>query len=131
MKKLAAFLLAAAMAFTCVACGGNAGNAGNSGNGGSTEIKDATEILTKAWAEYNNKVSEDYKFPVGGGNICKRNSSSRRKPCSVIKGLLNVIFKYTVFILFFTGGTNCILSGSKTSKKRGLAFSKPCFLWVG
>lgn len=72
MKKLAALLLAAAMAFTCVACGGNAGNAGNSGNsgnGGSTEIKDATEILTKAWEEYNNKVSEDYKFPVGGGNI--------------------------------------------------------------
>ena len=66
MKKLTALLLAVAMVFTCVACGGNAGNAGN---GGSTEIADATEILTKAWAEYNNTVSDDYKFPVGGGNL--------------------------------------------------------------
>ena len=69
MKKLAALLLAVAMAFTCVACGGNAGNAGNAGNGGSTEIKDATELLSKSWAKYMETVSEDYQFPVGGGNI--------------------------------------------------------------
>lgn len=65
MKKLAALLLAVAMTLTCVACG----NSGNAGNGGSASIKDATEILTNAWTEYNNSVSEDYKFPVGGGNI--------------------------------------------------------------
>lgn len=69
MKKLTALLLAVAMAFTCVACGGNAGNEGNGGNGASVEIKDATEILTKAWESYNNTVSDDYKFPVGGGNL--------------------------------------------------------------
>ena len=70
MKKLTALLLAVAMAFTCVACGGNGGNAGNNGgNAGTTEITDATEILTKAWEEYNNTVSDDYKFPVGGGNL--------------------------------------------------------------
>lgn len=66
MKKFAALLLAVAMAFTCVACGGNAGNAGN---GGSATIKDATEILTSTWAKYNETVSDDYKFPVGGGNL--------------------------------------------------------------
>ena len=63
MKRLAAILLATAMALTCVACGGN----GNAGAG--TEIKDATEILTKTWEEYNNSASEDMKFAVGGGNI--------------------------------------------------------------
>ena len=62
MKKLTALLLAVAMTFTCVACG-------NAGNGGSASIKDATEILTNAWTEYNNSVSEDYKFSVGGGNL--------------------------------------------------------------
>lgn len=65
MKKLTALLLAVAMTFTCVACG----NSGNAGNGDSASIKDATEILTNTWTEYNNSVSEDYKFPVGGGNI--------------------------------------------------------------
>lgn len=69
MKKLTALLLAVAMAFTCVACGGNAGNEGNGGNGASVEIKDATEILTKAWESYNGSVSDDYKFAVGGGNL--------------------------------------------------------------
>ena len=67
MKKLTALLLAVAMVFTCVACG-NSGNGGNEGNGGA-EIKDATEILTKTWEEYNNTVSDDFKFSVGGGNI--------------------------------------------------------------
>ena len=67
MKKLTALLLAVAMVFTCVACG-NSGNGGNEGNGGA-EIKDATEILTKTWEEYNNTVSDDFKFAVGGGNI--------------------------------------------------------------
>lgn len=66
MKKLTALLLAVAMVFTCVACG-NSGNAGNGGSG--VEIKDATEVLTKTWEEYNKSASEDIKFPVGGGNI--------------------------------------------------------------
>ena len=65
MKKLTALLLAVAMVFTCVACG----NSGNTGNGGSTEIKDATEILTKSWEKYMETVSEDYQFPVGGGDF--------------------------------------------------------------
>ena len=62
MKKLTALLLAVAMVFTCVACG-------NSGNGGSAEIKDATELLSNSWAKYMETVSEDYQFPVGGGNF--------------------------------------------------------------
>ena len=71
MKKLTALLLAAAMVFTCVACGnsGNAGEAGNAGDGGSATIKDATELLSNAWKEYNNSASDDMKFAVGGGNI--------------------------------------------------------------
>ena len=71
MKKLTALLLSVAMVFTCVACGnsGNTGDAGNAGNGGSATIKDATEVLTSAWTEYNNSASEDIKFPVGGGDF--------------------------------------------------------------
>ena len=68
MKKLIALLLATTMVFTCVACG-NSGN-DNSGNDGSgAGIKDATEVLTKTWDEYNKSASEDIKFPVGGGNV--------------------------------------------------------------
>jgi len=72
MKKLVALLLATAMMFTCVACGGNNSEGGNTeGNEGGTkvEITDATEVLTKAWEEYNNTVSDDMKFSVGGGNL--------------------------------------------------------------
>ena len=72
MKKLVALLLATAMMFTCVACGGNSGEGGNTeGNEGGTkvEITDATEVLTKAWEEYNNTVADDMKFAVGGGNL--------------------------------------------------------------
>ena len=72
MKKLVALLLATAMMLTCVACGGNNGEGGNTeGNEGGTkvEITDATEVLTKAWEEYNNTVSDDMKFSVGGGNL--------------------------------------------------------------
>lgn len=65
MKKLVSLLLVAVMALTCVACGGN--NGGNAGGNGS--YKDATELLTNAWNEYNNTVEEDLKFSVGGGNI--------------------------------------------------------------
>ena len=62
MKKLVTLLLAVAMTFTCVACGNSGSNAAG------TDVKDATEILTKTWEEYNNSASEDLKFPVGGGN---------------------------------------------------------------
>ena len=65
MKKLTALLLAVAMVFTCVACG----NSGNAGNGGSATIKDATELLTKTWEEYNKSASEECKFPIGGGDF--------------------------------------------------------------
>ncbi|MBQ6845439.1 MAG: hypothetical protein IJO60_12515 [Agathobacter sp.] len=74
MKKLVALLLAATMMFTCVACGGNGEDAGNDGNAGNegaatVEITDATEVLTKAWEEYNKTATEELKFSVGGGNI--------------------------------------------------------------
>lgn len=69
MKKFVALLLAVVMMFTCVACGGNGGDAGNNGGETKVEITDATEVLTKSWEEYNNAVSDDLKFPVGGGNI--------------------------------------------------------------
>ena len=68
MKKLTALLLAVAMVFTCVACG-NGGNASNGGNGGSATIKDATELLTKTWEEYNKLATEDTQFPIGGGDF--------------------------------------------------------------
>ncbi len=61
MKKLSAVLLVVVMVLACVACG----NTKNSG----AEVKDATEILTKTWEEYNKSASEDLKFSVGGGNI--------------------------------------------------------------
>lgn len=68
MKKFVALLLATAMMFTCVACGGNGGNAGNN-NETKVEITDANEILTKAWDEYNTTASDDFKFPIFGGNM--------------------------------------------------------------
>ena len=58
MKRLVTLLLAVVMTFTCVACGG-------AGNG---EIKDATDLLNKSWTQYKKSVSEDFQFPVGGGN---------------------------------------------------------------
>ncbi len=68
MKKIVALLLATAMMFTCVACGGNGGNADNNSEV-KVEITDATEVLTKAWEEYNNTATEDLKFTIGGGNL--------------------------------------------------------------
>ena len=68
MKKLVALLLATAMMFTCVACGGNGGNADNN-DAVKVEITDANEILTKAWEEYNASASDDMKFPIYGGNM--------------------------------------------------------------
>ena len=67
MKKLVALLLATAMMFTCVACGGNGGNADNN-DSVKVEITDATELLTKVWAEYTASASEDLQFPIGGGD---------------------------------------------------------------
>ena len=67
MKKLVALLLATAMMFTCVACGGNNGDAGNDG-AAKVEITDATEVLTKVWAEYTKSASEDVQLPIGGGD---------------------------------------------------------------
>ena len=65
MKKLVALLLAATMMCTCVACGGNGEDAGNDGNAGNeggakVEITDATEVLTKAWEEYNKTATNKY-----------------------------------------------------------------------
>ena len=70
MKKLVALLLATAMMFTCVACGGNNGDNGDAGNDGAAkvEITDATELLTKVWTEYTQSASEDVQFPIGGGD---------------------------------------------------------------
>ena len=59
MKKLLALLLAGVMVLGCVACGQKEQ---------STEIKDAHEILTKVWDNYNETASDDWKFPIGGGN---------------------------------------------------------------
>ena len=64
MKKLAAILLATAMALTCVACGGN--TEGNEG-GSKVEITDANEILTKVWYEYKANAGEDVQFQIFGG----------------------------------------------------------------
>lgn len=66
MKKIVALLLAAAMAFTCVACGSDT-NPENSVT--KVEITDANEILTKVWDEYNISAADDVKFPIAGGNI--------------------------------------------------------------
>lgn len=68
MKKLAALLLAATMAFSCVACGDNGGNdAGNQVS--QVEITDANEILTKIWDKYNESATEDTTFYIMGGNV--------------------------------------------------------------
>ena len=67
MKKLVALLLATAMMFTCVACGGNGGTSDGSG-ATKVEITDANEILTKTWEEYNASATDDITFPIGGGN---------------------------------------------------------------
>lgn len=75
MKRFLVVLLSVAMAFTCIGCGkkenkDNKDNTENQGNNvSSVKIKDATEVLAKTWEEYNNAVSEELKFPVGGGNI--------------------------------------------------------------
>lgn len=69
MKKIVALLLATAMMFTCVACGGNGADAGNNGDETKVEITDATELLTKVWDEYKASASEDVQFPIGGGDF--------------------------------------------------------------
>ncbi|MBQ7973156.1 MAG: hypothetical protein IJ291_06855 [Lachnospiraceae bacterium] len=94
MKKLLVLLLAVTITSVCVACGNNdGGNAGamdevnteatsdseestentestENADGAeiSAEINEANDILANAWAQYNATVSEDLKFPVGGGN---------------------------------------------------------------
>lgn len=67
MKKIVALLLAAAMMFTCVACGGNGGEADNS-DAPKVEITDANEILSNVWEEYTTSASEDVQIPIAGGN---------------------------------------------------------------
>jgi len=67
MKKLMALLIAGAMVFGCVACGN--GTEDKNGSQANVEIKDANEILTKAWDEYTENASEEMKFPVAGGNM--------------------------------------------------------------
>ena len=68
MKKLVALLLATAMMFTCVACGGNAEGGNTEGNNVKVEIADATELFTKVWEEYKASAGEDLQFPAGGSN---------------------------------------------------------------
>ena len=68
MKKLVALLLATAMMFTCVACGGNAEGGNTEGNNVKVEIADATELFTKVWDEYKASAGEDLQFPAGGSN---------------------------------------------------------------
>lgn len=82
MKKLLALGLITVMTTVCVACGKATSDQGSEASGQETEVSDvasedteavaitdANEILTKAWTEYNATVSEDLKFPVGGGNV--------------------------------------------------------------
>lgn len=82
MKKLLALGLITVMTTVCVACGKTTSDQGSETPGQETEVSDvasedteavaitdANEILTKAWTEYNATVSEDLKFPVGGGNV--------------------------------------------------------------
>lgn len=70
MKKLTALLLAAAMMFTCVACGGNGEDGGNANNDTETkvEITDANELLSTVWTAYSGMATEDTSFPIAGGN---------------------------------------------------------------
>ncbi len=67
MKKLAVLLLAGVMAFGCAACG-NSGETGKntenvSQSTSKTEIKDATELLTKVWETYGE---EEKFYGIGG-----------------------------------------------------------------
>ena len=62
MKKLLALALAAVMALSVVACGGNTEN--NGGNNDSVAITDALEVLTTVWGTYE----EAELFPVAGGD---------------------------------------------------------------
>lgn len=68
MKKLVALLLAGVVAASCMACDTTEKKEENkveSQNGAQkTEIKDATEVLTKAW----NALADDQKFKAMGGD---------------------------------------------------------------
>lgn len=77
MKRLTALLLAGVLALGCAACG-STNNGGENNKPGTesgsdseakVEIKEANEILTKAWDEYKAGVSEDLQFPIAGGNV--------------------------------------------------------------
>lgn len=65
MKKLLALLLAAVMAISVVACGGNT----DDNKVDEPEIKDALEILTTVWETYE----ETEVFPVAGGDSANAN----------------------------------------------------------
>ncbi|MBE6038378.1 MAG: hypothetical protein E7218_04155 [Anaerofustis stercorihominis] len=56
MKKIISLLLAAMMIFSFAACGSDENT--------TTDIKDATELLTNVWATY----ADDEKFPAAGGD---------------------------------------------------------------
>lgn len=71
MKKILALVLAGVMVLSCVACGkGDAGNKNEQGENEkqNVEIQNANDILTKVWSEYNKSATDDWKFPIGGGN---------------------------------------------------------------
>ena len=100
MKKLTALLLAGVLTFGCVACGNtNSGTGNNKPNTESNsqqevskvEIKDATELLTKVWDEYNKKASEDLQLFVGGGNPETMVENNAGKFDSKIEGAMDML----------------------------------------
>ena len=89
MKKLVALLLATAMMFTCVACGGNGGNADNN-DAVKVEITDANEILTKAWEEYNAQILLDARKNAGltQSELAKRIGAEKGYISRIERGLI-------------------------------------------
>ena len=100
MKRLTVLLLAGVLTFGCVACGNtNSGAGNNKPNTESNsqqetpkvEIKDATELLTKVWDEYNAKASEDLQLFVGGGNPETMVENNAGKFDSKIEGAMDML----------------------------------------
>ena len=100
MKRLTVLLLAGVLTFGCVACGNTNSGAGNNKpntesssqqDASKVEIKDATELLTKVWDEYNTKASEDLQLFVGGGNPETMVENNAGKFDSKIEGAMDML----------------------------------------